>query len=111
MNIKNKNAEKFTLAEGIESKILGYGGNMMVVENSFEEGAIAPIHNHIHEQTAYIVKGKFEFTINEEKIIFEQGDSFYVGPNVSHGCVCLEKGIVVDNFSPIREDFLEKVKK
>jgi len=28
-------------------------------------------------------------------------------PNLPHGCICLEAGILIDTFSPIREDFLK----
>lgn len=106
----NSNGKSFIIAEGIKSKILSHEGGLMVVENQFVKGSIADSHAHFHEQAGYIVKGKFEFTIGEEKQILKGGDSFYVEPNVSHGCVAMEEGIVVDIFSPQREDFLKKAK-
>ncbi|QZY57533.1 cupin domain-containing protein [Crassaminicella profunda] len=57
-----------------------------------------------------MAKGKFEFLIEEEKTILETGDSFYVKANKVHSCVSVEEGIVVDIFSPQREDFLSMVK-
>lgn len=111
MFFKNSEVKSFELAKGINSKILGYGGELMTVENHFEKGAIAPNHAHLHEQTGYIVKGKFEFEIDGEKRILEAGDSFYVEPNITHGCTAIEEGIVVDTFSPQREDFLAKIGK
>ncbi len=62
-----------------------------------------------NEQTAYIAKGKFELTIGDETQILETGDSFYVEANIPHSCVAIEEGIVVDIFTPQREDFLKKV--
>ncbi|WP_432664652.1 cupin domain-containing protein [Wukongibacter baidiensis] len=109
MFVKNNEGKKFSLAKGITSKILGHGGKLMLVENHFKEGVVAPMHSHENEQTAYIAKGKFEFTIGDEKQILETGDSFYVEANVPHGCVAIEEGIVVDIFTPQREDFLKKV--
>jgi quercetin dioxygenase-like cupin family protein len=35
------------------------------------------------------------------------GDAFYIPPNVIHGAVCLEAGVLIDVFSPMREDFIE----
>jgi len=110
MFVKNNEAKAFDLADGINSRILGHGGELMVVENRFAQGAFAPKHTHKHEQAGYIAKGKFEFTIEEEKMILETGDSFYVEANVPHSCIAIEEGIVVDIFTPQREDFLDKVK-
>jgi quercetin dioxygenase-like cupin family protein len=30
-----------------------------------------------------------------------------MAPNVEHGAVCLSAGVLIDVFSPAREDFLE----
>jgi quercetin dioxygenase-like cupin family protein len=37
--------------------------------------------------------------------VLKAGDVFHVPSNVIHGAVCLEKGVLVDVFSPMREDF------
>jgi quercetin dioxygenase-like cupin family protein len=55
----------------------------------------------------HIAEGKFEVTIDDEKKILEKGDSFYIPSNVMHGVVCLESGLLIDVFSPVREDFLK----
>ena len=52
-------------------------------------------------------KGKFEFHIDGEKQIVKAGDGVYIPPNAVHGAVCLEDGILIDVFSPIREDFMD----
>ena len=41
-----------------------------------------------------------------EKKIVEAGDGVYIEPNLLHSAVCLEEGILIDTFSPVREDFL-----
>ena len=51
--------------------------------------------------------GCFEVTIGEEKKVLRAGDGYYVAPNLPHGCVCLEAGVLIDTFSPMREDFLK----
>lgn len=45
-------------------------------------------------------------TIGDKKEIIAQGDGFYVPPHKLHGIVCLESGVLIDVFSPQREDFL-----
>lgn len=31
----------------------------------------------------------------------------YMEPDVRHSCICIEPGVIVDCFSPSREDFLK----
>jgi quercetin dioxygenase-like cupin family protein len=44
--------------------------------------------------------------IGGEKKVLRAGDAFYIPPNVLHGAVCLEPGVLIDIFSPMREDFI-----
>ena len=80
----------------------------MCVENTFEKGAIGSIHCHPHTQITYVASGKFEFTIGDEKYIVKQGDTLLKQNEVLHGCVCLEKGVLVDIFTPMRKDFVNE---
>ena len=40
-------------------------------------------------------------------VIVGPGDSLVFEPNQPHGTLCLETGILVDVFTPMREDFLK----
>lgn len=92
---------------GVKRKILAYGDNMMQVEVHFEKGAVGAMHSHPHTQLTHVLEGAFEFTIGEEKRIVKKGDTLYKVPNIMHGCVCIEKGVLLDTFAPYREDFLK----
>ena len=92
--------------EGVVRQIMGYDGQIMLGKVKFETGAIGTPHTHYHTQTTYVASGKFEFTVNGEKQIVETGDGIYIEPDAEHGCTCLEAGILIDCFSPIRADFL-----
>lgn len=111
----NKQSPAFVLAdpgqvekvdEGIKRQILGYGPDLMAVRVWFEEGAEGYEHDHPHSQVAYVESGEFEATIDGETKILRAGDSFYVAPNKLHGAVCKKAGVLIDIFSPVREDFL-----
>ena len=91
---------------GIRRQIMGYDGQLMMVKVDFEKGAVGTIHEHYHSQATYVASGKFELTIGDEKKILVAGDGYYVAPDEPHGCVCLEAGILIDTFSPVRADFL-----
>jgi quercetin dioxygenase-like cupin family protein len=94
------------LGDGIQRQIFGFDDRIMMVKVKFEEGAIGVLHQHPHTQISYVESGVFETTIAGEQKSLKKGDGFYVPPNAVHGVVCLEAGILVDVFSPHREDFL-----
>lgn len=91
---------------GVERKILGYDGSLMMVCVRFERGAVGSLHRHVHRQATYVQSGRFEVTIDGETRTLSAGDAFFVRPELEHGVVALEEGILVDVFTPMREDFL-----
>ena len=92
--------------KGVERKILGNDDKIMMVHIRFEKGAIGTLHHHVHRQVSYIESGLFEVTIDGEKKILKQNDSFFVAPGLIHGVIALEKGVLIDVFTPARKDFL-----
>lgn len=106
MFVFNDQIELEDLGNGITRKVLAHSDNMMAVEVRFDKGAVGTMHNHPHEQLTYVLSGVFEFTIGDETKIVKAGDTMYKEPNIEHGCVCLEAGVLIDNFTPMRKDFL-----
>jgi len=92
---------------GINRQIMGFNDSLMLVRACFEEGSIGYTHAHPHSQMAYVERGVFEFTIGKETRTLKTGDCAYIPPDVEHGAVCTEAGVLLDIFSPLREDFLE----
>ncbi len=76
-----------------------------------DKGAVIPLHDHPHEQGGMLIEGKLEFMLGEETRIVEAGAMFLIPPNVPHRVHALEASIVLDVFSPIREDYAEKYNK
>ena len=104
--ITSENIQWESVADGIERKILGYDGQVMMVLVRFEQGAIGTLHHLVHRQVSYVESGCFEVTIDGKKSILQQGDCYFVAPDLVHGVVALEKGTLVDVFTPARADFL-----
>ena len=94
------------IEDGIKRQIMGYTDDLMLVRVFFKKGAIGYTHYHIHHQISYVESGKFEIEIDNKKKILIKGDTFTVQPHQEHGAVCLEDGILIDTFSPKRDDFL-----
>lgn len=93
--------------EGIARQFVGFNTQLMMVKVKFEKGAVGYVHDHFHSQVTYIASGKFEITIDGDTQLLERGDGFFVQPNLKHGARCIEAGILIDVFSPVREDFLK----
>ena len=92
---------------GVVRRILSHTAGMMVVEITFPAGGVGAVHTHPHLQSSYVKSGEFEYTVGDEKVIVHEGDSLTFEPDEPHGCVCLKAGVLVDVFSPTREDFLK----
>ena len=107
MIVFNKDVTKTELGGGVSRKILAQDTDMMAVEVHFDKGAVGAVHTHPHVQISYVLEGKFEFELDGKKTIIGKGDSYYTHPNVPHGVVCLEAGVLLDVFTPRREDFLK----
>ena len=95
------------LGGGVSRRILSYNERMMAVEVHFEKGAVGATHSHPHVQISYVLEGSFEAKIGDEVKIISKGDTYITEPDVPHGVVALEAGVLLDIFNPMREDFIK----
>ena len=108
MFVSGKETAAAEAGAGVLRKLLGRGGGLMMTEVTFQKDAIGDIHSHPHEQVSYIVQGSFVFHLGDETQTLKKGDSVYVAPNVPHGVRALEdESVILDVFTPQREDFLQ----
>ena len=96
-----------TMLPGLIRRTLATSEKMMLCEFTFEAGVRIPIHSHPHEQVGYIVRGRVEMTIAGETEILTAGDSYCAPSNILHGALTLESTVIVDTFTPPREDYLK----
>ncbi|MBC7005363.1 cupin domain-containing protein [Photobacterium sp. BZF1] len=103
------NTEWEDLGDGIKRKIVGHTEDLMAVHLEFAKGAIGHPHAHdIHDQIGYVVEGSFEAEVDGEKRVLKKGDAYIAAKLAVHGAVALEEGsILLDMFSPVRQDFLK----
>jgi quercetin dioxygenase-like cupin family protein len=104
--IENRELPWQQMDTGVKRKIMAYDDKLMVVKVSFDKGGVGNLHQHYHSQITHVESGIFEVEIGDEKKVLTSGDAFYIPPNVMHGAVCLEAGVLIDVFSPMREDFV-----
>ena len=85
-----------------------YGENLMLSYLEMDEGAVVPLHDHPHEQGGILIQGQVELTIGDETRICEAGSLFIIPPNTPHKAVAVNgPAVVLDVFSPVREDYAE----
>jgi quercetin dioxygenase-like cupin family protein len=97
----------FITPEGARRRVLSYGGSMMAVQFEFDAGVAAPVHSHPHEQIGYVVAGEIDLIMEgHETARLTAGSTYYVPPHVRHGIVTHAPTVLLDCFTPIREDFL-----
>lgn len=91
----------------VSRRVLAENEAMMIVEFSFAANGIGAPHSHPHVQSTFVKAGHFEFTVAGETFVVGPGDAFVIPSGAAHGCRALgEPGVLIDTFTPRREDFL-----
>ena len=95
-----------TVADGIERQMV-YGERLMVCRLRLAPHVVTAVHSHPHEQITMVERGRVRFTVDGAERLVAAGDVLHFPPNVPHGATMLDEEVVlIDVFSPIREDFL-----
>jgi quercetin dioxygenase-like cupin family protein len=100
-----KDANPVEMLPGLTRRVLASSDKMMLVEFTFEQGVEVPQHTHPHDQVGYVVSGRMRMIIGDQACECGPGDSYHAPPDVPHAGVALAPSIVVDVFSPPREDY------
>ncbi|CAB1061526.1 hypothetical protein D1BOALGB6SA_6301 [Olavius sp. associated proteobacterium Delta 1] len=103
---KKDTAESRQLMEGIELTTLVHGEKTLMGQFKIARGSAIPAHSHPHEQTGFMISGKVRFNVDGEIVDVETGDSWCLPGNVEHSAEALEDSVVIEVFSPVREDYL-----
>jgi quercetin dioxygenase-like cupin family protein len=92
--------------EGVTRRVLSHNEELMTVEFAFKKDGVGELHNHPHIQSTFVKEGIFAFSVDGKEQRLEAGDSIIIPGNAVHGCTALEDGILIDTFTPRRDDFL-----
>ncbi len=86
-------------------RTLATGERTMMVHVTLGRGSTVPRHRHPHEQVGYVVGGRIRMTIGEAAHELEMGQSYLIPSNVEHEATALTDCVVLDIFSPPREEY------
>ena len=92
------------LADKIRRRMI-VGTREMLVQWELRKGAVVARHSHMHEQIVVMV-GRLRLIVGNDETIMGSEDIVVIPPNVPHEAYALEDTVVMDIFSPPREDFL-----
>jgi quercetin dioxygenase-like cupin family protein len=82
------------------------GDGMTLARITLAAGAVVPDHHHENEQIATVVAGRLRFVVGEEEREVSAGESVLIQRNVPHRVEALVDSVVLDVFTPRREDWL-----
>jgi quercetin dioxygenase-like cupin family protein len=103
---KKDTADSRQIVEGVELSTLVHGEKTLMGQFKIAKGSAIPAHSHPHEQTGIMISGKLRFNVDGEIMDVETGDSWCLPGGVEHSAEALEDSIIIEVFSPVREDYL-----
>lgn len=105
MVVKKEEAKK-RVFKGVSLDSLAAGEKSIVCKMNYVVGNFATEHTHPHEQSGYVISGKYRMIENGKEYLLAPGDSYAIPGNIPHSFEVIEGGEVIDVFTPIREDYL-----
>ncbi len=99
----------FEPLDGVEMSVMS-GARSMANWVRIEPGVSVPAHSHPHEQIGLVLEGTIELRIGDDTRLIGTGVSYVIAGGVEHAATAGEDGcLVLDIFSPPREDYLASV--
>ncbi len=93
------------LADGWLARVIA-GERMTVAVVEADPGAVLPEHHHHNEQFGMVITGSIRFRVADEERTLGPGGTWRIPPDTSHTATAGDEGaVVVDVFSPPREDW------
>lgn len=92
---------------GLVRRVLAHSPELMLVHNAIRAGTELPMHDHPHQQLIYVQSGELVLHCEGQDRPMRAGDSCAIPGGVSHGVTAITDIVVLDIFSPARQDFLQ----
>lgn len=101
------NSEGFIPAvTGIQRKTLVHGDSTLMSKFNMQKGSHLPLHAHPNEQTGYLISGHIQLFVGDTLMDAFPGDAWCIAADVPHRAEVIEDSVVLEVFSPVRQDYL-----
>ena len=94
------------ICPGIKRRTHAHGCTMYQMIAQLDAGSRMPEHAHSQEQIVHILSGRMKLIVAGVAHELRPGDSHYLASNIPHGVETIEDTLVLDTFSPPRDEYL-----
>jgi quercetin dioxygenase-like cupin family protein len=91
---------------GLKRRVLAYNDKLFLAEHQMAKGWVGKVHSHPHDQIVYVVHGHLRIQCQGTIFDMRTGDTFVVRGGVEHDASAIQDSLVVDIFTPCREDYI-----
>jgi quercetin dioxygenase-like cupin family protein len=91
---------------GLIRRVMAYNDKLLLAEHQMVKGWAGSVHSHVHDQVVYVVSGHLKIACQGKIFDLRAGDSFVVRGGLEHGASAAEDSVVIDIFTPCREDYI-----
>ena len=99
-------AEVVEMLPGLVRRTLVSDERLMICRFDLVKGVEIPGHSHPQDQAGYVISGRIRLSVDGKSSDLGPGDSYSAPSGAVHSALALERSVVVDTFSPPREDYL-----
>ncbi len=93
---------------GVKRRMLSHSSTGLMVLYKIEAGKTFALHNHPHAQYGVFLEGEGKFQVGESHWDMKRGDTYFIPPGVSHELKTKTKCVILDFFTPEREDYVKE---
>jgi quercetin dioxygenase-like cupin family protein len=73
-----------------------------------KRGGVVARHSHENEQVSCVLSGLLKFKLGGQEVLVGAGENLQIPSWLEHEVEILEDTLVIDVFSPVRQDWIEK---
>lgn len=84
------------------------GDRVTVARFELKRGGVVPRHSHENEQVSCVLTGALKFVLPSGDVLVQAGEVLQIPGGIDHEVEVLEDTVVIDIFSPVRRDWLDK---
>jgi unsaturated pyranuronate lyase len=78
-----------------------------VARFELKKGGVVPRHAHDNEQVSCVLTGALRFQFDDREVVVGAGEVMQIPGGIAHEVTVLEDTVVMDIFSPVRQDWID----